>query len=189
MTRISVIIITYVLLVYFFFTSGLFYWAIQYNKTQELIIPFSWALSAEDTGLTGVATKDDMECMNWLINESDDKSKIIADSNSIYLVSGYMELIPDTWAMYGREDRFVTFHNLYKYKDAYIFISSWNAKHGKMIETSDVGLRRQNDFLYKEGSFAYLINDHRDDTRTVIKYESVKEVFRSGQSVVLQKQY
>jgi uncharacterized membrane protein len=182
------IILIVILFIYFAFTSGFLYWVTQYNKTLDLVIPFSWALSAEDTGLTGVATKDDLNCVQWLINESDKKVKIVADSNVIYLISGYLELVPDTWAMYGREDRFVTFHSLYKLDDFYIMVSSWNTRHGKMIETSDVGLRRQNKFLYDNNTFAYIINNHDDGTQFIVKSEKVKEIYRSGDAVVLQKQ-
>lgn len=187
MTKNSQIILVSILFIYFAFTSGFIYWITQYNKTLDLIIPFSWALSAEDTGLTGIATNDDLKCVQWLVNESDKKTKIVADSNAIYLISGYLELIPDTWAQYGREDRLVTLFGLYKMESPYIFLTDWNIRHNKLIECSDVGLRRQYGFRLISDVFFYEVNGHDDDTKIIMKTERVKEVYRSGESVVLQK--
>lgn len=187
MSRNSVIVITSIILIYFVFTSGFLYWITQYNQTLNLVIPFSWALSAEDTGLTGIATKDDLNCVQWLINDSDKKAKIIADSNAIYLISGYLELIPDTWAQYGREDRLQTIFGLYKQNNPYIFLTDWNVRHNKLIECSDVGLRRQYNYRLIEGVFFYEVNGHDDDTQIILKNEKVQEVYRSGRAIVLQK--
>jgi hypothetical protein len=150
----------------------------------ELVLPFSWALSARDTGLTGVATEDDLKCVNWLLNESNKEIKIVGDSNTIYLISGYLELIPDTWGRYGREDRFVTFHSLYKLDKFYIFSSTWNTQHQIMIECSDVGLRRQNKFMVEDNTFVYMINDHTNPSNIVLESVKVEEIYRSGDSII-----
>jgi uncharacterized membrane protein len=148
-------------------------------------MPFSWALSAEDTGLTGIATKDDMNCVNWLLNESSKSVKIVGDSNAVYLISGYSELIPDTWAKYGREDRLVTMLGLPKLKDGYIFLTDWNMRHKKTIECSDVGLRRQYEFTLRNDIYTYQTNGI-EDTRIEILSVLVKEVYKSGNAVILQ---
>jgi len=176
-----------ILFVYFAFTSGLVYWLMQYQNTYDLVIPFSWALSAEDTGLTGIATKDDLNCVQWLMNESDKNIKIVSDSNGTYLLSGYLELIPDVCIdAWGSDDRMVSIYGMYKCDSAYLFLTSWNTKHGKLIETSDVGMRKQLPFLLKDGVLAYLVNSELDGSQLVTKGEYVKEVYRSGDAVVLQ---
>lgn len=189
MTNKSIWITVAILLLYFIpFTSGLYYWASKSQETRDLIVPFSWALSARDTGLTGVAMQDDLNCAEWLLNDSDKDIKIVCDSNAIYLISGHTELIPDAWEAYGREDRLATMFGTPRLDTFYMFLTEWNVKHQGYIETVDVGLRRKWDLMIYDNCIEYMSADlftPEPYTQLSIKISvESEEVYRSGDAVV-----
>lgn len=184
MSKLSIWISVGVLFAYFVFSSGLFYWASGCQETKKLVTPFSWALSAEDTGLTGVATENDLDCVYWLANESDQSLEIACDSNALFLLSGYIELIPLAWEQYGRYDRLVMMMEMPKKKECYLFLTEWNIKHGKYITCTEVGLRRQNPFRIEGDNIVYSVYDMEKPWIIYEENAQIEEVYRSGKSVV-----
>jgi uncharacterized membrane protein len=130
-------IIVGLLIVYFLFTSGFIFEVTKSNATEKLDVPFSYGLSAERTGITDIATQDDINCLDWLNANWDKKSQIIGDYNSYCLITSW---IPDYFFV-SRNLRYVTLVDIPD--DCYIFISSWNGEHQRYIEPSGVGLRWQ----------------------------------------------
>lgn len=181
----ATIIVVSILLVYFVFTSGLWFWATDTKDTSSVITPFSWALSAERTGLTGIAGQDDINCVNWIINESDQSMKIMGDSNAIFLLNGYMELLPDTWIILGREDRLLTIHAINRVDKGYIFLTRWNTEYERYIEPTDVGLRKSLPLAVQNGLLCYVGYNSSDNH--VAYCHRVKEVYRSGNAVIYAK--
>jgi hypothetical protein len=64
----------------------------------------------------------------------------------------------------------------------YIFLSDWNVRHERYIETSDVGLKHSFPILEKDGKLVFIAFNNSDEL--VPKSFNVREVFRSGNSVV-----
>jgi hypothetical protein len=97
----------------------------------------------------GIATQDDLNCMNWLNANWDKKSPIIGDYNSYCLIQGSVL------------DYFSLTNNLRKGDmthipdDCYIFISSWNTEHNKYIEPTGVGVRKPFDLPKIQQPVAY----------------------------------
>jgi uncharacterized membrane protein len=185
MTKNTSLIVVSILLVYFVFTSGLWFWVTDTKDTSRVITPFSWALSAERTGLTGIATQDDINCADWIINKSDQSKKIMGDSNAVFLLNGYMELLPDTWIILGREDRLLTIHAINRVDDGYIFLTSWNTRHERYIEPTDVGLRTSLPLGVRDGLLCFVGYNSSDNHAAYC--HQVREVFRSGDAVIYEK--
>jgi hypothetical protein len=163
----------------------LWFWATDTKNTSKVITPFSWALSAEKTGLIGLATQDDINCVNWIINKSDQSMKIMGDSNAVFLLNGYMELLPDTWIVLGREDRLLTIHAVKRVEKGYIFLTDWNTRHERYIETSDVGLRKSLPLSVNDGILFFV--GFNENSENIPVYCYVKEAYRSGNAVIYEK--
>ena len=123
-----------VLMVYFVFTSGSVYQAIGSNVTDVFVIPFSYSLSGERTGLIGIHTEDDINCAKWV---RDNKAfPILGDYNARNLLVGYI-------------NKSNTYGNVmlpYMDKDFYYLMRSWNIEHQKMIGGQQIeGVRRMVD--------------------------------------------
>jgi len=184
MKRVASILCASIIIVYYVFTSGLFYWASGCDETMKLVTPFSWALSGRDKGLTTIMTDDDVDCAKWLLYESDQDLMIAADSNGLFLISGYTELLPDSWLKYGREDRLHTIMGMPKLDHSYLFLTDWNMKHGELIYCSDVGLRGQTPFKIEGTLLLYEIHNSEAPWE-INEYASIiDEVYRSGDAVV-----
>jgi len=120
-SKMSVWIYTVVLLSYFAFTSGAIYEAMGSNVTNKLIVPFSYALSGERTGLAGVHTEDDIRCVEWI--KEHNAYPVLGDYNGRNLLVGYVK-------------KSNTYGNVmlpYMEDDFYYLMRSWNTKHNKMI--------------------------------------------------------
>jgi hypothetical protein len=128
-----------VLILYFTFTSGMVYELFKCESTNRMVIPYSIPLSAERTGLSGIFTKDDMNCMRWVIEHSDGLN-IIADYNVSLLVTGYLGKVKDYSAIA---------------EDKYIFVSDWNARHKEYVEGSGLGLRIRHPLPENLGEVVY----------------------------------
>lgn len=187
MNKSAVIIVSSILVVYFIFTSGLWFFLTDCQEIGKLTTPFSWALSAKRTGLTGIATQDDLNCVKWILKESNQELKVAGDSNVIFMLTGYTEFIPDTWAVVNREDRLKTLYAIPKEKQAYIFLTSWNTEHEKYIETADVGLRHSFPMSVKDGTLVYLTANVDAPWECIFVTFKVKEAYRSGNSVVYER--
>jgi uncharacterized membrane protein len=183
MSKPTVIFAVVIIFVYFIFTSGLWFWISDCKDTTKIITPFSYSLSGEKTGLVGITTQGDLDCIDWILNKSDQSLKVMVDSNAVYLLTGHLEKFLATWVIYGKEDRLLTLNAIPKMRKGYIFLTSWNTKYGKYIEPSDVGLRRAYPIVVVDG---YLFYTGFDSNTGATSLESckVKEVYRSGNAVV-----
>jgi len=153
----------------------------------KMVTPFSWALSGKDKGLTTIMTENDVECAKWLIYESNQDLHIVADSNGLFMLSGYTELLPDTWLQYGREDRLHIMMNMPKLEDSYLFLSEGNTEYQEYVYCSDVGLRGQTPFEIKGNLFKYKTHDVDAPWEIIEAVAVIEEVYRSGDAVVYQQ--
>ena len=173
-----------ILIVYYVFTSGFFYWASGADETMKLVTPFSWALSAKEKGLTTVVSENDVECAKWLMYESDQSMMIVADTNGLFLISGYTELLPDAWLKYGREDRLNIIMDMPKLDSSYLFITEWNMKHKEYVYCSDVGLRGRTQFKIRDSLFIYDVHNIDKPSEIISAVAIIEEIYRCGDSVV-----
>lgn len=114
-------IYTIVLLSYFVFTSGLVYEIMGSNVTDKLIIPFSYGLSGERTGLAGVHTQDDINCVLWI--KENQAYPVLGDYNGRNLLVGYVK----------KSNTYGDVMLPYMTEDFYYLMRSWNIEHQKMI--------------------------------------------------------
>ena len=122
---------------YALFTSGIVYAVTGESNTLTLDIPFSLAISGEQSGLSGVFYKDDIECAKWIADNKQDKI-VVADYNGILLLRSYIPLNTQI-------ENMNTYMRLEKDKDVpsnvYVFCTSWNTKHGEYVTAAAVALR------------------------------------------------
>lgn len=180
MSKIAVWLTALLLLVYLVFTSGLFYWLSECEVTNSLVTPFSWALSDRERGLTPIATKGDIDCVHWLIDNEDKNSVTMGDSNGSYLLRGWV--VPPVAAI-----DFVESNPKSTYGTLYIFLTDWNVRYGKYTYCTNVGLRTHYPYhidVAKNGEI--LIYGFGDPTNKKPPL-SVKVVYKSGNSVIYQK--
>jgi hypothetical protein len=170
-------------LVYFLFTSGFFYWVSGCEETAKLITPYSFALSAEERGFAGITTKSDMDCVQWLLKESNPNFKITGDSNANYLLIGYF-VLNDT-----KDSRLIPLENFYETGHCYLLLTRWNAHNGVFILTADVGvgLRVRCPFVINSGVMIYEVFDVTQPNFRIVRDVTIHEVYRSGDSVVVEK--
>ena len=189
MNKLAIWLTLGILLPYYVFTSGFFYWASGSEETKQFIMPFNYALSAEDTGLVAIATKSDMDCVNWLANDSDQSLKIACGSNAMFLLSGHTELLFEdlrTWYPSRDEHRLIAIWLLANTDRCYIFLTEWNTEHEQYVFCTDVGLRGQKACSVKDGILTYDAF-YPDGVRTYEATTVVKEVYRSGGAIVYTK--
>jgi len=187
MSKVAIWFTVTILLVYFVFTSGFYYWVTGCNDVMILDTPYSWALSARDNGVTGIASDADLDCVDWLLTESDQDVLIACDSNALYLISGYTELIANSWEQYGKRDRLIPMGKTPEPERCYIFMTEWNTRNSKYIVPTGVGLRRSPDIVFDGHNIFY---DTYDSNRPGIIYSvvaNVIEVYRCGSAVVVEK--
>lgn len=150
MSKTSTITITIILLVYFMFTSGIVYEATKTKAIDYWDSPYSVALSAERTGLVGIATKEDIECIKWLANESNQDLMIVSGYNGRQICAAYMPVYPRLINVVGNAPP--TFNRFPAH--CYMFITTWNTQHEQYIEPLEAGLRVKYDLpsivKYKE---------------------------------------
>jgi hypothetical protein len=133
------VIIT-LLIIYYLFTSGFIYEVIQKVPNGAADIPYSIGLSGERTGLGGILTQDDLNCLEWInSNHLVLPMGLTGDYNSYIIFSSYSTIQFDHYLNY-RWGLMTSIPD-----DCYIFIYSWSAKHNKYIESSGVGTRVQMD--------------------------------------------
>lgn len=186
MNKKAIWIITSILLAYFVFTSGLYYWASGCDVTDKLITPFSWALSAKERGFTPIATKSDMDCIRWIIDNGDTELAVARDSNGAFLMIGWMKIA--TGASYDRArstGKVVGFADIKATPNCYIFITDWNSRNGKYTYCSDVGLRKHYPFCIEKVKNGYILT--YEYVSNVPQSILMGEVYRSGNSVVYER--
>ena len=181
MTKPTIWVTTSLLIIYFIFTSGCVYWVTGCQETEKFITPYSYALSGKETGIVGVTTKADMDCVKWLLEESDKTIEIAGDTNVIFLVGGYFE------SYYIDEDRFVPIESFDKEDRCYLFLNEWNMEHGKYLLSSDVGLREQYKFWIGNGIIFYECFNSKNIERVEVRSIPITEVYRSGNARIYEK--
>jgi uncharacterized membrane protein len=174
MSKKAIWIFVGIFLAYFIFTSGFYYWVSGCNETARLITPYSFALSAEEKGFTGITTKSDMDCIRWLLEESNPNFKIAGDSNTIYLLIGHF-VLNDT-----ESTRPISLEQFYEAEHCYLLLTQQNIRDGVLISPVDVGLRARYPFTINSGVTVF---DEAQQNRRIV----VHEVYRSGDSVVVEK--
>lgn len=189
MNKIAIWLTTGILLIYFVFTSGLYYWASGCEVTNKLITPFSWALSAKEMGLTPIATKGDIDCIRWLQEQSDQDLMITCDTNATYLFIGHigMNTFSETGVLQGR---LAGIKDVFLLDQCYLFFSDWGIRYRKHIYCSDVGLRGHYTFSISDngnGCLTYVANIPQGGGVIVTKTTFIKEVYRSGNARVYEK--
>jgi uncharacterized membrane protein len=120
-------LVSSILIAYFVFTSGLVY-EITQNKEYEFIdMPYSYALSYERTGITGVFNQDDLNCARWLEDNAD--LYIVGDMNTRRLMEGTIFAFPRLYA----EVNVPWSYELLPEGKYYIFLDTWNIEHDAFI--------------------------------------------------------
>lgn len=195
MTKLAIWLTVGILLPYYIFTSGLAYWASGSEVTGGFIVPFSWALSA-DRGFTPIATEGDIDCVEWLLYESDPDILVLADSNGFFLFTGHMQAVTGASFDAARpKDRVEGICDIFTLDQCYLFHTDWNVRNGKQTDCTNVGLRRQYPFKIEnkeDGCLLYstyvqkVINSHIIYVPHPGQVQ-IGEVFRSGDSVVYEK--
>jgi uncharacterized membrane protein len=121
------------LLLYFFFTSGLCYELATPSTINHIEAPYNIGLSAPRTGVTDIATQSDIEALNWLKNNAVGR-KTVGDYNSYCLVHGFMQ----------NHFPYERYGNLTDIKSGdLVFLTEWNLTHQSYIEPNGVGTRER----------------------------------------------
>ena len=146
MNRRTSIIICALSLAYFAMTSGLVFEVAKCQSTGSINVPYSIVLSGERTGILGIYNTNDVACARWLA-ENGKELPIVADYNGFALLMDfYFRNTPPKSA------------NAY-----YLFLTTWNTQHQKMVIGSQPGLRTYDPLPNLEGA---------------------TEVFRKGDAIV-----
>ena len=125
MSKTATITVCVLLLAYFLFTSGLVFAGTQASMSGKIDMPYSIALSGEDSGVLGIFTEDDIACAHWLAGNDD--MPIRADYNGVALLLGHT----DEYERFGGWDS----------ESHYLFLTSWNVEYGKMVVGASPALR------------------------------------------------
>jgi uncharacterized membrane protein len=153
-----------ILLIYFVFTSGIAFKIGGNEMINNLDIPYSFALSSQETGAVGVFTEDDIECAEWLSNNSCKILPIVSDINGHLLLRSLMDdesrIITDRGGIYFSERE--------NFDRCYIFVTTWNTVNQRFLEGARLGAGLR-------GSYDLPILDY-------------EEVYRRGQSIVYLKE-
>jgi len=195
MNKVAIWITTILLLIYFVFTSGLYYWASGSDETGSFIVPFSWSLSAREKGFTPIATQGDMDCIRWLLTDSSMNIPIACDSNGAFLLSGWSRNFYD---YIGNGANRGVIQDIFKIDDSsrcYIFLTDWNVRNSKYTECSSVGLRRHYPYIiekmpnsgYEVITLNHLINVFPPYNIIPQQYV-VREVYHSGGAYIYLKE-
>jgi uncharacterized membrane protein len=156
-----------VLLIYFFFASGIAYEIATPMLTNKIEAPYSIGLSAERTGIMPVATESDIKAIQWLKDNAQGR-KIVTDYNGYLLVHGFVQNHVDN-LRYG---------DLTHIQEGdLIFLSSWNIKNQKMVEgAGGVGIRE----VYKLPEFM--------DCKQIYSSDGSKMRIHYDSALILEKQ-
>jgi uncharacterized membrane protein len=157
MTKRVSIIICALLLAYFLFTSGLVFEAVGSKDISKIDTPYSLALSAERTGILEVYNEDDVACAKWIAERLDYEiasgkdTKVFTDYNGVTIMLGYTDQYYSLAQLEPEDGGY------------YLFLTSWNIRHGKMVDWVWAGLRKYSPLPDLSGAI---------------------EIFREGDSVV-----
>jgi uncharacterized membrane protein len=179
MNKTSIWIFVSIFLVYLVFTSGLYYWASGCKVTDKLVTPYSLALSAEETGLAGIATKSDIDCVNWLLEKSDKNLKIAGDTNGHCILMGYFEE--------GR--RIILLEPFHGEEHCYLFLTHQDTESGLFILPDNMGegLRVKHPFILTPDKIYYEVSQSTKSYQVECRADATTVIFRSGDSIVIEK--
>lgn len=122
-----------VLLVYSFFASGICYELASPMIINHIESPYNIGLSAERTGVSDIATQDDIKAIQWLKNNAQGR-KVVSDYNGYCLQHGFMQNHVDN-LRYG---------NLTDIHEGdLVFLTSWNVRNNAYTEPNGVGTRER----------------------------------------------
>lgn len=186
MAKLTIWFIIGILLTYLMFTSGFVYWASRCEVTDKLITPYSWSMSA-GKGFTPIALKGDIDCIHWILNESDQGMMVASDSNGVLLLEGHMEYVGMNPK---RQDRFEDINNIFSLNRCYLFLTDWSIRHMKYTYCADVGLRWNFPFDISDngdGILSYTADVPDIFGNISVKTVFIKEVYRSGNARVYEK--
>jgi uncharacterized membrane protein len=120
-----------VLLIYFFFASGICYEIASPTTINHIEAPYNIGLSAERIGISDIATQDDLKAIQWLKDNANGR-KVVSDYNGYCIQHGFMQNHVNN-LRYG---------NLTDIHEGdLVFLTSWNVKNEKYIEPNGVGTR------------------------------------------------
>jgi hypothetical protein len=157
MTRKSDIIAISVLMFYFLFTSGFIYEIMGSTITNQMVVPYSIALSGERTGLVGLFTEDDQRCAEWIVYHGDRVIPVVCDGNIGLFLRSYER---------SNTQQLTDFTGVFDTATHYLFIGSWNTETGKIVVgATSAGLRDMGKLPAVDSAL-------------------YNEVFRSGDSIV-----
>ncbi|KKM14935.1 hypothetical protein LCGC14_1701100, partial [marine sediment metagenome] len=139
-----------ILVPYLLFTSGLVFEASKSNITHFLDMPYSFALSAERTGVARLYKSDDLAAIEWLNNVSDQERMIISDVPGYSLLVSNIEdwgrlktPLAKTVRISQQLTNVVHLGTRPALDEApdgsYILLTSWNTTTGDYIEHRDIG--------------------------------------------------
>jgi len=137
--------VSVLLLIYFAFTSGLVFEITQSTITERIDLPYSLSLSSERTGIVGVFNDDDIKCVDWLVNSSNQEIPIVQDVNVRRLLRGFIERYPRLFSDSSYEAPYAWTFQYLPSCSYYIFLSTWNVEHDSVILYSGRGLREMQD--------------------------------------------
>ena len=125
------VVLVLVLIIYFLFTSGLVFEVTKSSRISQIDTPYSVGLSADRTGVIATYAKSDVRAIEWLESNIQGDTMVVGDYNGWHLVSAYRGVK----RVRADQARFnPTFDNLPD-KPAYIFVTDWNNRHGKYIDS------------------------------------------------------
>ena len=139
-----------ILLIYFFFTSGISYELFTNSVINHVESPYNIGLSAERTGVSNITTKDDIKAVQWLKDNAGDK-KVVGDYSSYLIQHGFMQNHYNGFDRYGSLNK-IEVGDL-------VFLTSWNVRNGKFIEPITVGVRESYPLPDFSKNFTVLYSD------------------------------
>lgn len=181
------ITVAILLLYYLPFTSGLYYWASGTSVTDKLITPFSWALSAKERGFTPIATKGDIDCVHWIIEKGNRDLVTVCDSNGTYLLIGYKGKADASSGRDSSYRKMIFMSQIGSVSQCYVFLTDWNIRNSKYTNAYSPGLRMNLPYSIEtkmDGELLLYVFDYKGNK---LQPALVKEVYRSGNSIVYEK--
>lgn len=122
-------VVVLVLVVYFVFTSGLVFEISKSETIDHIDVPYSVALSAERTGVTGTYSENDVKAAEWIRDHGDESYKVIGDYNGYRLMMGYIRIFPRL--RFEQEPQQTL--DVAPAVNAYILVTEWNTHKQKFI--------------------------------------------------------
>jgi len=190
----SIAIITILLIVYFVFCSGFVFEVTKSEATDKVSMPYSIPFSAERTGIAGIYTQSDVDCVKWYVEHGNKDLKFVGDCNGRRLAISFISEIPHL------RDNFVNpAPNYDSIPDhCYIFVTDWNYRNQKYVKHGGIGLRFIRELpvfqTYGESNKASLRLDYLDtdnyadfDLHIGQDFVWITEVFRSDNSIVYER--